>query len=1311
MFDRRNSTSTSRGERRRLRVSVGVLVPDAARSYAPRLALRWLAEAPDERHRRVDGSLVFLDISGFTRLSERLAAHGRAGAEEVVGLVGTVMTALVGELERWGGDVCIFAGDALVVLFEGEGSATRAARAAAEVRHWIGANGTVRTSVGRVALRVSIGVATGPIDLVLAGEGDGDRALFLVGPTTTSVVAMEREAVAGEVMLDAATAAAVDPSLLREGRAGGRLLRRVQPPAREAQLPDIPPGVDALPLVTPPLRPFLRGGAGLESEHRQATVAFVLAGGTDGRLAEPGGQDAVAADLSAWFGAACEAGERHGVTVLDTDATADGAVLFLAAGAPVATGEEEERLLRALRDILAIPEAGRLRLRAGTNRGPVFAGDLGASWRRTYTAMGDTTNLAARIAHKAEPGQLLATADVLARSETEFASRPLPAFKAKGKAEPVIPYEVGAPAGARTRAGRRLALAGRDAELRILRQALEAAHAGRGGLVEIVGEAGSGKSRLVAEVLSMPGVVAPLAVRCSTSAAATPYGAARVALRDLAGIAQDASGDEAGRRLAAWVADLLPDVAPWLPLLAIPFGADADATSEVDSLAPAFRRDRLHAELARVLGTALPAGAVVLLEDLHWADEASLALIGGLAASPEGRHLLLLALRRPGPAPVAAEPLARIELAGLPPEAVAALALDAADRPLSDADLSGIVARAAGNPLFARELAEVAAATGSVDKLPERLESLVASRIDHLDPRGRRLLRRAAVIGRVVDVDLLAEVLADEGDARDARDLGLWSDLDEFVSWEGPSVLRFRHDLVRDAAYEGLSHARRHELHRALALTIERRAGEATDPVAAELATHFGEGQLPEPAFRYARRAGDLARAQYANVDAAALYRRAMARAGQVRDLPASTVADVAESLGDVAELAGRYHEALSAYDRARRLHRFQRERPDVSGHGDAYADADWAHQDGDAGFHLARLARKSGIVSERIGRYDAAIRWYGRARRLIGEDTSAGVHAPNEDRLATRLMIDVAGIRMRQGHYAACVAAALPAVAAAERGGHRDLLANAYYLLHAAYGDLGSPEVARYRDLALPIYEELGDVVGQGNVLNNLGIEAYFEGRWDEAVDLYRRSRDAKARAGDIANAATQSNNEAEVLSDQGRIAEAERLLRDALRVWSAAGYQIGVALATSNLGRAAARAGRHDEGLELLERAAALFERIRAGGYVDETRAVASETLARVRRESEQSVLAAQLERTLAWAALIDGVPSAAAAHVAASLREARALGAAYEVATSLETAATLPDRSPADIARDRAEAASIFETLGVLSVPAVPGTAAGQ
>jgi hypothetical protein len=124
------------------------------------------------------------------------------------------------------------------------------------------------------------------------------------------------------------------------------------------------------------------------------------------------------------------------VTLVGTDATVDGVTLFLAAGAPVATGQDEERMLRVLREILDSPEAGILQLRAGVNRGPVFAGDLGAPTRRTYTAMGDTTNVAARIAARARPGELLATADVLARSGLEFDSEPLPAFTPKGKRDP-----------------------------------------------------------------------------------------------------------------------------------------------------------------------------------------------------------------------------------------------------------------------------------------------------------------------------------------------------------------------------------------------------------------------------------------------------------------------------------------------------------------------------------------------------------------------------------------------------------------------------------------------------------------------------------------------------------------------------------------------------------------------------------------------------------------------------------------------------------------------------------------------------------
>jgi tetratricopeptide (TPR) repeat protein len=402
----------------------------------------------------------------------------------------------------------------------------------------------------------------------------------------------------------------------------------------------------------------------------------------------------------------------------------------------------------------------------------------------------------------------------------------------------------------------------------------------------------------------------------------------------------------------------------------------------------------------------------------------------------------------------------------------------------------------------------------------------------------------------------------------------------------------------------------------------------------------------------------------------------------------------VAEALGDVAELAGRYDDSLTAYTSARRFLR--------SGATSAHAAA--AEPTAGRGLSLGRVARKTGIVCERAGRYRDALAWYARGRRQL--ETATGREAE-----ALRIRLDL-------GRYSACVAGALPAAERAERAEERALLAHAYYLLHAAFGDLGSPEVDRYRSLALPIYTELGDLVGQGNVLNNLGIEAYFEGRWDDALALYARSKEAKSRAGDVANAATQSNNEAEILSDQGRFAEAEALLRDALRVWSAAGYEIGIALATSNLGRAAARAGRHAEGLSILDEAVARFERIGAAGYVDETtariaeclvlagradeaRATARETLERVRAETVTSVLESQLERTLGWCELLRGDEAAAEGRLLTSLAVARALGAAFEVALTQRARLRLQSL-PEDERRDALlEATSVLSGLGVIAV----------
>ena len=172
--------------------------------------------------------------------------------------------------------------------------------------------------------------------------------------------------------------------------------------------------------------------------------------------------------------------------------------------------------------------------------------------------------------------------------------------------------------------------------------------------------------------------------------------------------------------------------------------------------------------------------------------------------------------------------------------------------------------------------------------------------------------------------------------------------------------------------------------------------------------------------------------------------------------------------------------------------------------------------------------------------------------------------------------------------------------------------LAHAYYLLHLAYTSLRSPERAAFRDLALPIYEELGDLLGQANVLNNLGIDAYYEGRWHEALDLYERSKEARERIGDVVGAAQITNNIGEVKSDQGYLTTASELFEEARAVFETSGHRFLEILAASNLGRAASRAGRFDDAFDTLDRAYADFQEIRAGSFVLETGARLAERAA---------------------------------------------------------------------------------------------------
>ena len=175
---------------------------------------------------------------------------------------------------------------------------------------------------------------------------------------------------------------------------------------------------------------------------------------------------------------------------------------------------------------------------------------------------------------------------------------------------------------------------------------------------------------------------------------------------------------------------------------------------------------------------------------------------------------------------------------------------------------------------------------------------------------------------------------------------------------------------------------------------------------------------------------------------------------------------------------------------------------------------------------------------------------------------------------MRSELGLAYAGVRVRQGEFVD----ARGLVQARRRGGgtrpaNLPALAHAYYLMHLAYISNRSPERSALRGLALPIYEELGDLLGQANVLNNLGIDAYYEGRWQEALEHYERSKALRERIGDVVGAATITNNIGEIKSDQGYLTTAAGLAEEAREVFATAGHRLLLTHALSNLGRIAAR------------------------------------------------------------------------------------------------------------------------------------------
>jgi class 3 adenylate cyclase/predicted ATPase len=1186
---------------------------DRVLPYVSPLILQAIAAEPERTYpwiERVDGTLVMVDVSGFTRMSERLAATGKEGSELLNNVLNEYFQLMLDTAWTHGGSNLKFGGDALLLLFQGNDHANRAVMTGLDMQRANKKFPALRIGSERIKLRMSIGAHSGSFWSAAVGDPEKRMQHVVFGPNVNRVVSAEAEANAGEVLISEATFEALTAKAETAQRADFHKVLGLsgKPEARTEKLRAEPIEAQRLRAYLPPPVTWSLGRASAAStaDHRNVVVMFIHVLALESVLAVDGPIKALT-QLQEYVSVLVDQAERFGGFVAANDIYTEGVKFIVLFGAPVATEEDAANALRLALTMQAHVNESSLLLqqRIGINGGHVFAGDIGATHRREYTVIGDDVNLAARLMSAAEVGHLLVSRKTAQLAGASFELRDLPPVRVKGKSEPIAIQELVGDRGQAVSEAMPAhgALLGRDEEIQMLRDLCRDAEGGRAATVAITGEPGIGKSRLLAEFsqyIRMRG----WAVHRSQSvphSSGRPFDPWRQLLESLLGLQPESDPVARNELVASWIAAHCSEFAPVASLLNGVLGVSLEETDEVRALVEEMRRLRLF-ELVTAIASAvaMEAPLALVIEDAHDADESSVELVNWLQDRLIGKTALLCLTYRPSQAPQLETGPAVISIAlqSLGQNASGSLVREALKIPrLSEAVVSVILEKARGNPLFLEEVAHtirqsddlrLALESGAIRTaeqleglVPDRLEGVVMARIDRLDPECRELLRSASVIGNQFGMPHLGVLVG-----KDSRLRSLVERLqgEEVFVAEGDSGLAFKHALFQEVAYASLPFARRREMHHALAQHIEQTSD--LDSVVEMLAHHYDRSGDKGKTLEFSLKAGDKAKAVFANVEAIRHYTRA-SRLASDDGVGAAEAASIETSLGDVLELTGRHEEALGSYHRAldKCLGRRSRRRQPRSVQppelkriitGSPYL-LEFASD----------ICRKIGYVCERQSDYELASAWFDQARRSLprGSAKRGLVH------------IGIAGILYRAGKLAEATRWCRRGLLLVEQSDDRSEVAHAHNLLGVIYRDRGLVRQAiKHRLQALKLYEETGQLIGQADTLNNLAVDYFVNGQWNEAQAQYLACLEIAERIGDVELIAIVHNNLGEVYLTLGDLTEAKLQFQKTIDAAPLLGNVAVAALAEANLGEALALEGRYKEGTDALDRSARALRRIGA-------------------------------------------------------------------------------------------------------------------
>lgn len=1186
------------------------------------------------------GATLFADISGFTPLTTALVrSYGpRRGADELTRQLNLVYTALISEVERYGGSVIGFSGDAITCWFAAPTEAafadairsavTAALAMQAAMQHYQQIrlpNGTA------VTLAIKTAVAAGPARRFTAGDPAIQLIDVLAGATLDRMAATEQMAQQGELLLDEPTVALLLPAVtVAEWRThtttGERFavvtaLQSPAPPLPPAALPYLPEA-QANAWVLPPVYARLQNEGGrFLAELRPAAALFLKFTGLDYDL-----DPASATKLDQYIRWVQSIVNHYEGALIQLTTGDKGSYLYAAFGAPIAHDDDIRRAVTVALMLRTPPAHCPFieTVQIGVSQGAMRVGAYGSSSRQTYGVLGDETVVAARLMTHATPGQVVVSQIIADTIGDEFRLQPLGEVKLKGKSTPQPLYAVLQPLFQQ----RQLydlyptPLVGRAAEVERINTEVAAVSQGQGRLVRIEGSAGVGKSHLTAAVArqAQQQGLTIVSGACQSTNQDTAYFAIRLALRALLGLN---SGEPLApdQQIAQVTATVTAINAAWslrLPLLrdllALPIPDNA-TTAAFDAKLRYEALISLVVDLVQNYAQRQP--LLLIFEDIHWMDEASQGVILALARMVQSTPILLLLVQRPPvrehdlflTAVANLAPQTHLLLEELTPAGIAALVQQRLNRnqetgaptPVSSLALSLIQAQTQGNPFFAEEL---------VDALLDGAHLRQSAEGWELSPALTHRLRNSGCLARVDGVEVVA-ASAPLGTV----DLGLPSTIQGVIlarmdRLPEPVKLTVKVASVIGRVFGHELLVRAHPVQHGPALLAQQ-----LDTL---LQRDFARLEQPEPRRAYLFKH---------NITQEVVYQTLLADQRQELHL---AVARTLEGLqpDNVEDLALHYYNSdmQQALVRSKALHYL-----DAAG---LRAKQDYANETALSYFNRALdVEERSAWLKAKVevlhilGRreeeattlqtltqqtttepFDLALLWgeyyeavsdYAQAQAAIKQALGLAQSTADQEGQA-RCLARLGMIAWRQGEYDAAEQLYGEALIMVEGiANYRSVEAEVRYGLGLVYRQQGKFEEARSEfENDLILNQKRNNRQYEARSLNALGVIEQMRRNFHEAIQYYQQALTIREQIGDRAGVGTSLLNIAQSLGNLGNHSDAEVMLRDALRIQQALNNQWWQAIILNELGILYLIVGNASESRFCLEQGLALSQQVEQEG-----------------------------------------------------------------------------------------------------------------